>query len=104
MRAVRTFIPKLEASAAEGRVVDLINMSSITGHYLYGYFAVYAAVKDFVSHLTRHLRMELGPRSIRVSMPKSDITDPPRPARPSTSRSRKTLPNWWASWWPSLAA
>lgn len=68
MHAIRAFTPQLEAAAAAGRTVDVVNTSSIAGQYLFPYFAVYAATKAFVSHLTRHLRLELGPRDIRVSM------------------------------------
>jgi len=41
---------------------------------VYGYFAVYSATKAYVSHLTRHLRLELGPKNIRVSMVEPGIT------------------------------
>lgn len=75
MRVIQAFVPQLEAAAAEGRVVDLINTSSIAGQYVYGYFAVYSATKAYVSHLTRHLRLELGPKNIRVSMIEPGITD-----------------------------
>ncbi len=75
MRVVQAFVPQLEAAAAEGRVVDLINTSSIASQYVYGYFAVYSATKAFVSHLVRHLRLELGPKNIRVSVIEPGITD-----------------------------
>lgn len=75
MRAIQAFVPQLEAAAAQGRVVDLINTSSIASQYVYGYFAVYSATKAFVSHLVRHLRLELGPKNIRVSMVEPGITD-----------------------------
>jgi NADP-dependent 3-hydroxy acid dehydrogenase YdfG len=75
MRVIQAFIPQLEKSAADGKVVDLINTSSIAGQYVYGYFAVYSATKAYVSHLTRHLRLELGPKNIRVSMLEPGITD-----------------------------
>lgn len=74
MRIVQTFVPQLEEAAAEGRVVDLVNTSSIASQYVYGYFAVYSATKAFLSHLTRHLRMELGPKDIRVSVIEPGIT------------------------------
>jgi NADP-dependent 3-hydroxy acid dehydrogenase YdfG len=75
MRVIQAFIPQLEKAAADGKVVDLINTSSIAGQYVYGYFAVYSATKAYVSHLTRHLRLELGPKNIRVSMLEPGITD-----------------------------
>ena len=36
---------------------------------------MYSATKAYVSHLTRQLRMELGPRNIRVCMLEPGITD-----------------------------
>jgi NADP-dependent 3-hydroxy acid dehydrogenase YdfG len=75
MRVVQAFVPQLEAAAAEGKVVDLINTSSIASQYVYGYFAVYSATKAFVSHLVRHLRLELGPKNIRVSVIEPGITE-----------------------------
>lgn len=75
MRVIQAFLPQLESAAAKGKVVDLINTSSIAGQYVYSYFAVYSATKAYVSHLTRQLRMELGPKNIRVSMLEPGITD-----------------------------
>jgi len=74
MRVIQAFVPQLEAAAAQGRVVDLVNTSSIAGQYLFSYFAAYSATKAYVSHLTRHLRLELGPRNIRVSVVEPGIT------------------------------
>ena len=68
MKVIQAFVPQLEEAAAGGATVDLINTSSIAGQYLFPYFAVYSATKAYVSHLTRHLRVELGPKNIRVSM------------------------------------
>lgn len=68
MRVIHAFVPQLVQAAAEGATVDLVNTSSIAGQNLYPYFAVYTATKAYVSHLTRHLRIELGPKNIRVSM------------------------------------
>ena len=68
MRVTGAFVPQLVAAAAEGRTADLINTSSIAGQYLFQNFAVYSATKAYVSHLTRHLRLELGPKDVRVSM------------------------------------
>lgn len=68
MRVIHAFIPQLTKVVATGKTADLINTSSIAGQYLYPYFAVYTATKAYVSHLTRNLRLELGPKDIRVSM------------------------------------
>jgi NADP-dependent 3-hydroxy acid dehydrogenase YdfG len=75
MHVIRAFLPQLEAAAAQGKVADLVNTSSIAAQNLYSYFAVYSATKAYVSHLTRQLRMELGPKDIRVSMLEPGITD-----------------------------
>lgn len=68
MRVIGAFVPQLVAAAEAGATVDLINTSSIAGQNIYPYFAVYSATKAYVSHLTRHLRVELGPKNVRVSM------------------------------------
>lgn len=75
MQVIRAFLPQLEAAAEQGKVVDLINTSSIAGQYVYSYFAVYSATKAYISHLTRQLRMELGPKNIRVAMLEPGITE-----------------------------
>ncbi|MEI2415139.1 SDR family oxidoreductase [Orrella sp. JC864] len=74
MRVIHAFVPQLEQAAARGGPSDLVNTSSIAGQYVYGNFAVYSATKAYVSHLTRHLRLELGPRDIRVGMIEPGIT------------------------------
>lgn len=68
MRVIYAFVPDLVAAANAGKRADLINTSSIAGQYLYPTFAVYSATKAYVSHLSRHLRPELGPKNVRVSM------------------------------------
>jgi NADP-dependent 3-hydroxy acid dehydrogenase YdfG len=75
MQVIRAFLPQLQAATAQGKVVDLINTSSIAGQYVYSNFAVYSATKAYISHLTRQLRMELGPKNIRVSMLEPGITE-----------------------------
>jgi NADP-dependent 3-hydroxy acid dehydrogenase YdfG len=74
MRVIAAFVPQLTRSAEQGATVDLINTSSIAGQNIYPYFAVYSATKAYVSHLTRHLRVELGPKKVRVSMIEPGIT------------------------------
>jgi NADP-dependent 3-hydroxy acid dehydrogenase YdfG len=68
MRVISAFVPQLAKSASAGIASDLINTSSIAGQYIFPYFAVYSATKAYVSHLTRHMRVELGPKNIRVAM------------------------------------
>jgi NADP-dependent 3-hydroxy acid dehydrogenase YdfG len=75
MRVIAAFVPQLVKSAEAGAVVDLINTSSIAAQNIYPYFAVYSASKAYVSHLSRHLRAELGPKDIRVSVIEPGITE-----------------------------
>ncbi|MEX5712878.1 SDR family oxidoreductase [Parafrankia sp. FMc6] len=62
----RVFIDDLLAAAAEGRRADLVHIGSVGGHQVFPNFAVYDATKAAIEHLTRHLRVELGPRGVRV--------------------------------------
>ncbi|NGZ87937.1 SDR family oxidoreductase [Duganella aceris] len=75
MRVISAFVPQLTKAAAAGATVDLINTSSIAAQNIYPYFAVYSASKAYVSHLSRHLRAELGPKNIRVSVVEPGCTD-----------------------------
>ncbi|MYN38263.1 SDR family NAD(P)-dependent oxidoreductase [Duganella sp. FT109W] len=75
MRVISAFVPHLVKSAAQGATVDLINTSSIAAQNIYPYFAVYSGTKAYVSHLSRHLRAELGPKDIRVSLIEPGITE-----------------------------
>ncbi|MFF2996591.1 SDR family oxidoreductase [Streptomyces sp. NPDC057950] len=67
MNVIGAFTPQLVRAAAERGVADLINNSSSAAQNLYPTFAVYAATKAFVTHLSKHLRVELGPKKVRVS-------------------------------------
>ncbi len=64
---IEAFVPSLVAAAAEGGPADLISTSSIAAQHLFPNFAVYSATKAFVTHLTDHLRMELGPKLVRTT-------------------------------------
>lgn len=68
LRVLGAFNPALIESAARGTPADLINISSIAAQNVFPTFAVYSGTKAFVSHLSRHLRTELGPKDVRVSM------------------------------------
>ncbi|MER6062283.1 SDR family oxidoreductase [Streptomyces sp. NPDC001792] len=67
MNVIGAFTPQLVRAAGERGVADLINTSSSAAQNLYPTFAVYAATKAFVSHLSKHLRIELGPKNVRVA-------------------------------------
>lgn len=75
MRVISAFVPQLLKSAEQGVVADLVNTSSIAAQNIYPYFAVYSGTKAYVSHLSRHLRAELGPKNIRVSLIEPGITE-----------------------------
>ncbi|MVU81783.1 SDR family NAD(P)-dependent oxidoreductase [Nocardia sp. ET3-3] len=62
----RAFADDLLAAAAEGRTADLVHVSSIGAHVVFANYGVYGATKAAVSHLSRILRAEFGPRGLRV--------------------------------------
>lgn len=67
LNVVGGFTPQLLRSAAERGVADLVNVSSVAAFGVFARFAVYAGTKAFVSHFSRNLRAELGPRNVRVT-------------------------------------
>ncbi|WP_261574208.1 SDR family oxidoreductase [Frankia gtarii] len=66
MNVIGAFTPQLVQAAGSRGVADLINTSSIAAENLFPGFAVYSGTKAYVSHLSRHLRAELGPKNVRV--------------------------------------
>jgi NADP-dependent 3-hydroxy acid dehydrogenase YdfG len=62
----RAFIGDLLAAAKLGRPADLVHVGSVGGHQSFPNYGVYCATKAAVEHLTRTLRLELGPRGVRV--------------------------------------
>ncbi|MFF3941012.1 SDR family oxidoreductase [Streptomyces phaeofaciens] len=67
MNTIGAFTPQLVEAAGERGVADLINTSSIAAQNIFPNFAVYSATKAYVTHLSRHLRAELGPKNVRVA-------------------------------------
>ncbi|MBN6033660.1 SDR family oxidoreductase [Amycolatopsis sp. 195334CR] len=67
MNVIAAFTPQLVASAGARGVADLINTSSIAARNIFPNFAVYSGTKAYVTHLSRHLRVELGPKNVRVA-------------------------------------
>ncbi|MER5596295.1 SDR family oxidoreductase [Streptomyces sp. NPDC002265] len=67
MNVIAAFTPQLVRAAEDRGVADLVNMSSIAAQNIFPNFAVYSGTKAFVTHLSRHLRVELGPKNVRVS-------------------------------------
>ncbi|WP_461036809.1 SDR family oxidoreductase [Streptomyces mayteni] len=69
----RAFVDDLLAAAADGPA-DLVHIGSIAGHALYPNWSVYCATKAAVAQLTRNLRVELGPRGVRVHTVEPGVT------------------------------
>ncbi len=67
MNSIGAFVPHLVASAAEKGVADLVNTSSIGAQAIFPAFAVYVASKAYVTHLSKNLRADLGPKGVRVA-------------------------------------
>ncbi|MGW5095480.1 SDR family oxidoreductase [Streptomyces nodosus] len=67
MNVIGAFTPQLVKAAAERGVADLINTSSIAAQNIFPNFAVYSGTKAYVTHFSRHLRVELGAKKVRVS-------------------------------------
>jgi NADP-dependent 3-hydroxy acid dehydrogenase YdfG len=62
----RAFVDDLLAAAADGKQTDLVLVGSVGGHQVFPNYAVYTATKAAVAHLTRGLRVDFGPRGVRV--------------------------------------
>ncbi|RKI37019.1 SDR family oxidoreductase [Corallococcus sp. AB004] len=75
VRVVETFVEPLLAAAKAGGRSDLINVSSVAAQAVYPNFNVYGATKAAVTHLSRHLRAELGPRFVRVMALEPGLVD-----------------------------
>jgi NADP-dependent 3-hydroxy acid dehydrogenase YdfG len=68
------FTPDLLGAAGAGRAADLVIVSSIGAHQLFPGYGVYAATKAAATQLARNLRLELGPRGVRVSAIEPGLT------------------------------
>jgi NADP-dependent 3-hydroxy acid dehydrogenase YdfG len=67
MNVIGAFISQLVAAAGRRGVADLINTSSIAAENIFPNFAVYCGTKAYVTQLSRLLRVELGPKNVRVA-------------------------------------
>lgn len=67
LTGIEAFLEPLVAAGAKGRA-DVINVSSIAAALTFPSFGVYCATKAAVTHLSRNLRTELGPKGVRVSV------------------------------------
>jgi NADP-dependent 3-hydroxy acid dehydrogenase YdfG len=75
MNVIGAFLPHLTESAAQGGPADLINTSSIAETRILEKFSVYSGTKAYISHLTRLLRVELGPKLVRVATIEPGMVD-----------------------------
>lgn len=66
--AIGVFGADLVSSAGAQGGADVVNISSIGATGVFPNFAVYCATKAAVSHFSRNLRTELGPKNVRVSV------------------------------------
>jgi NADP-dependent 3-hydroxy acid dehydrogenase YdfG len=71
----KAFVDDLLAAAADGRPADLVHVGSIASHEVFPGYAVYSATKAGVAALTRGLRLELGPRGVRVRAIEPGVTE-----------------------------
>jgi NADP-dependent 3-hydroxy acid dehydrogenase YdfG len=67
MNVIGAFTDALLKVGAGSGPADLVNISSIAAKNIFPSFAVYSGTKAFVTHLSVHLRTELGPKGVRVS-------------------------------------
>ncbi|MDN3270344.1 SDR family NAD(P)-dependent oxidoreductase [Streptomyces sp. MA15] len=63
------------ARGGPGKPADLINTSSIAATRILEKFSVYSGTKAYISHLTRLLRVELGPKTVRVATIEPGMAD-----------------------------
>ncbi|NJP97700.1 SDR family oxidoreductase [Nonomuraea sp. FMUSA5-5] len=80
MNVIGAFLPHLTAAAGSGRPADLITTSSIAATRILEKFSVYSGTKAYISHLTRLLRVELGPKNIRVATIEPGMVDTELPS------------------------
>ncbi|WP_035850706.1 SDR family oxidoreductase [Kitasatospora azatica] len=75
VRTIHVFEPQLAEAARAGRPADVVNISSIGATAVAPNFALYCATKAAVSHLSRNLRTEFGPKGIRVTAFEPGVVD-----------------------------
>ncbi|KYF71994.1 SDR family oxidoreductase [Sorangium cellulosum] len=67
MNVIGAFTSALVQAGSGPGPADLVNISSIAGKNIFPAFAVYSGTKAFVTHLSVHLRAELGSKGVRVT-------------------------------------
>jgi NADP-dependent 3-hydroxy acid dehydrogenase YdfG len=71
----KAFVDDLLAAAGGGGRADLVHVGSIASHEVYPGYGVYSATKAGVAAVTRGMRLELGPRGVRVRAVEPGITE-----------------------------
>jgi NADP-dependent 3-hydroxy acid dehydrogenase YdfG len=87
----KAFVDDLLAAAADGGPADLVHVGSIASHEVFPGYAVYSATKAGVAALTRGLRLELGPRGVRVRAIEPGVTESEIGDTMLDTEGRKTL-------------
>jgi NADP-dependent 3-hydroxy acid dehydrogenase YdfG len=67
LATVQAFLPGLLAAAEDGRPADIVTTSSIAARQRFPGYSVYGATKAAVTALAEGIRLDLGPRGIRVT-------------------------------------
>jgi NADP-dependent 3-hydroxy acid dehydrogenase YdfG len=67
LATVQAFLPGLLAAAEDGGAADIVTTSSIAARQRFAGYAVYGATKAAVTALAEGIRVDLGPRGIRVT-------------------------------------
>ncbi|MFI6994347.1 SDR family oxidoreductase [Nonomuraea wenchangensis] len=75
MNVIGAFLPQLSAAAEAGEPADLITTSSIAATRILEKFSIYSGTKAYISHFTRLLRVELGPKNVRVATIEPGMVD-----------------------------
>jgi NADP-dependent 3-hydroxy acid dehydrogenase YdfG len=91
MNVIAAFLPHLTDSAAAGGPADLINTSSIAATRILTKFSIYSGTKAYISHLTRLLRVELGPKMVRVAAIEPGMVDTELPDHVTDADASKLM-------------
>lgn len=91
MNVIGAFVPQLIEAAAAGRPADLITTSSIAATRVLPKFSVYSGTKAYISQLTRLLRVELGPKKVRVATIEPGMVDTELPLHVTDSDASKLM-------------
>lgn len=93
LHTAQAYVRDLTAAADAGHRSDLVLVGAIAGTVGYPRFAVYSAVAAAVAQLSRTLRVELGPRGVRVHQVQPGVTG----TRLGSSMSDRAARREWAA-------